>query len=254
MKTLLVTMLTIFATTAALAGDGTLSVAPAVVMLRGTPGQSATQTLTIINSASQPYAFDLVAKDVVVRDGKRVLVDAGQLPGSIAATAVFTRRSVTVAPGQRLSVEVTVTLPPKPAGHAVIAFFQGTTKILHGNVMMTASLGTLLTFALSDDVSASLSQLTISPPTASANLAVAQQFVNDGSEPLFAKAMLAIINGAGALVARQALNPRRLLPGERADVRAEYGGDLAPGHYRALVTYDLQNQKSLTSAAEFDIR
>jgi hypothetical protein len=254
MKTLSVMMLTMFAATAAHAGDGTLSVAPAVVMLRGAPGQSATQTLTVVNSASQPYSFDLVARDVIVRDGKRVFAAAGELPGSIAATAVFTHRSVTVQPGQKLSVDVTVTLPPKPAGHAMLALFQGTTKVRHGNVMMTASLGTLLTFALSDEVSASASPLKVSSPTASANLAVAQRLANDGAEPLFAKGMLAILNGAGALVARQALPSRRLLPGEHADVRAEYGGDLAPGRYRALVTYELQNQKSVTSSAEFDVR
>ena len=37
------------------------------------------------------------------------------------------------------------------------------------------------------------------------------------------------------------------------DVRAEYAGDLAPGHYRALMTYQFA-ATSVTSAAEFDVR
>ena len=236
------------------ASEGTLSVSPAVVMLRGTAGQSTTQTMTIVNESAQPFSFDLQAKDVVVRDGRRVFVDAGQLAGSIANTAVFSRKSVTVAPGEKLSVDVTVTIPPSPAARGVIALFHGTTKVRSKGMQVTASLGTLLTFTLVDDVNAVASPVAVKPPTATSNLTVAQQLSNSGQEPLFARGMLAIVNGTGALVAKQALPPRRLLPGEKTDIRAEYGGDLAPGSYRALVTYDLQNNKTLTSSAEFTVR
>ena len=236
------------------ADEGTLSVSPAVVMLRGVAGQSTTQTMTIMNSSTQPFSFDLKAKDIVVRDGKRVFVEAGQLPGSIANTAVFSRKSVTVLPGERMSVDVTVTIPPNAASRGVVALFQGTTKVQQGGVQVTASLGTLLTFALTDEVIANASPVSVKPPTATSNLTVAQQLANDGKEPLFAKGMLAIVNSSGVLVAKEALPGRRLMPGEKTDIRAEYGGDLAPGVYRALVTYDLQNNNPLTSSAEFTVQ
>ncbi|MEA2329496.1 MAG: hypothetical protein QOE68_4455, partial [Thermoanaerobaculia bacterium] len=88
-----------FASASAFATSGSLSVSPAVVMLQGTPGQSTTQTLTIVNSSDQPFAFDMKAEDAVARNGQRVYIKAGELAGSIAATAVFSRQSVTVAPG-----------------------------------------------------------------------------------------------------------------------------------------------------------
>jgi hypothetical protein len=65
--------------------------------------------------------------------------------------------------------------------------------------------------------------------------------------------MLAILDAAGALVGKQAIPGWRMLPGEITDIRVEYGGDLAAGHYKALVTYDL-TEKTLTSSAEFDVR
>src|SRR5258705_12923787 len=111
------------------ASPGSLSVSPAVVMLQGTPGQSTTQTLTIVNTSNQQFVFDMMAKDAVARDGHRVYVGAGELAGSIAATAVFSRKSVTVAPGERASVTVTVTIPPNPSSRAIIALFHGTTRI-----------------------------------------------------------------------------------------------------------------------------
>ena len=233
---------------------GTLSVSPAVVMLQGTPGQSTTQTLTIVNSSDQPFAFDMIAKDAVARDGKRVYVGAGELAGSIAATAVFSRKSVTVAPGERANVTVTVTIPPNPSSRAIIALFHGTTRMKSAGMNATASLGTLLTFSLSDTATATATPLSVRPPTRTTNLSISQQLVNSGTEPMLARGVLAIVNPAGALVAKQALPARRVLPGENFDMKADYGGELAAGHYRAFVTYDVQNSKPITSSAEFDVR
>jgi len=237
----------------ATAGDGSLSISPGVVMLRGVPGQSTTQTMKLANGTSQPFSFELKAQDVVVRDGNRVFVDAGQLAGSIATTAAFSRKTVTIAPGESVRVDVTITIPPKPSARAILALFHGTTKVKQGNVGATVSLGMLMTFALSDDVVPTTTSLNVHPPTSTSNLAADQQLSNGGSEPFVATGMLAIINRSGALAGRTAAPPRRLLPGERIDVRAEYAGDLAPGHYRAIMTYQLA-ATSLTSTAEFDVR
>jgi len=239
---------------AALAQAGaTLSAAPAVVNLQGKTGQSATQTLTISNGSNQAMAFEMVAKDVIVRNGRRVFVSAGDLPGSIAATAVFSQKLVTVNPGQLASVDVTVTIPPNPSGRAMVAYFQGTTRIPNGPVAATASLGILFVFTLSDNLSMQTTPLVIQPPTRTSNLAASQDCVNSGSEPVIAKGILAIVDRAGHVVGKSALPDHRLLPGERVSVRTDYAGELSPGRYRALVTYDL-GPKSVTSTAEFQVR
>jgi hypothetical protein len=237
----------------ATAGDGALSVSPAVIILRGVAGQSTTQTMKLTNGTSRSFSFDLEAQDIVVRNGQRVFAAAGQLPGSIAATAAFSRKSVTLGPGESVRVQVTVTIPPKPAGRAILALFHGTTKMQRGSFESTVSLAMLLTFALSDDVVSSSTPLNVHPPTASSNLTATQQLVNSGSEPFVATGMLAIIGTGGALAGRTPVPSHRLLPGERTDIRAEFAGDLPPGHYRALMTYQLA-ATSVTSTTEFDIR
>lgn len=236
------------------AREGALSASPAVVMLRGNPGQSTTQVLTIMNSTSQPFSFEMLARDVVVRNGARSLVDAGKVAGSVAATAVFSTRTATVLPGEKRNVSVTLTVPANPTVRAVVTMFHGTSKMNSYGMHVVASLGTLMTFALTDQVSANASPLDVKAPTASTNLTLAQRLANDGKEPLFAKGMLAILNGAGTLVAKSALPARRLLPGESTDIRAEYPGDLSRGHYRALITYDLQNGKTITSSGQFEVQ
>jgi hypothetical protein len=232
--------------------DGTLSLSPAVVMLRGDHGQSTTQTLTLTNGTSRAFSFDLVAQDVLTTDGKRSFADAGAIAGSIAATAVFSQTHVDVPPGQTVAVNVTVTLPPNTQQRAVVALFRGTNQVMSGKVPMTASLGSLLTFSVSDSVELDAQPLSVRPQSATANLGITHACRNAGREPLVAKGVMAVIDARGSLVGKSPLAPKRLLPGESADLGGEYGGELDPGKYRVFVTYEYEG-KTLTREAEVTI-
>lgn len=237
----------------ALGGDGTVSLSPAVIALRGEAGQSTRQTLFLRNNTSRALTFEIEAADVVVRDGKRVFAAAGSTAGSIAATAVFSQKKLTIAPDQTAAVDVTLTIPRGSAERAVVALFHGVDKIRHGNVMATASLGALLTFTLSDGVTMTATPLVVQSQTATANLAVTQTCTNAGGEPLVTRGMLAVIGGDGKLVGKSALTPRRLLPGERATLVTEYGAELRPGRYRVVMTYDYEG-RALSQSAEVEVR
>lgn len=253
-KAMLLSVLFAAMTSATALHAGSVTLAPAVAVLRGDAGQSTTQKLTFTNGTSVALSFEMIAMDVVVRDGKRTFVAAGATPGSIAATAVYTQQRVTVLPGKSVNVGVTVTIPPQPAVRAIVVMCKGTTKLARGPVGATASVGTLLTFALSGDViAAEASPLIVEPPTASSNLVASQQVSSSGTEPMVATGMLAVLDAGGAMVGKQAIPPWRLLPGERTDMRVEYAGELPPGRYRAMVTFDLTD-KTLTSSAEFSVK
>ncbi|MFL6246814.1 MAG: hypothetical protein ACJ74H_12360 [Thermoanaerobaculia bacterium] len=233
--------------------DGTLSLSPAVVMLRGDRGQSTTQALRLVNGTSRAFSFDLVAQDVFGRDGQREYADAGMLPGSIAATAVFSRNHIEVPPGETTVVDITVTLPAETKLRGVRALFKGTNRVMSGNVPMIASLGSLLTFTVTGDVAMSAEPLVLRPQSATANLSASHTCTNSGSEPLVAKGVMAIVDANGALIGRSALQPHRLMPGESAELGAEYAGELDPGKYRVLVTYDYEGQ-TLTRTADLEVR
>jgi len=239
--------------TAAFAGDGTVSLSPAVIALRGEAGQSTRQTLRLRNNTSRALTFEVEAADVVVRDGRRVFARAGATPGSIAATAVFSETKLKVAAGATAPVTVTLTIPRGSSERAVVALFRGTDKFRRGNVDATASLGALLTFTLSDGVAMTAEPLAVQPQTATSNLAVTQTCRNAGNEPLVTRGMLAVIGRDGRLVGKSALQPRRLLPGERATLAVEYGAELRPGRYRLLVTYDYEGH-ALSQSAEVEVR
>jgi hypothetical protein len=239
--------------TIATAGSGTLSVSPAVVTLQGSFGQSTTQKLTLTNNTSQLLSFDLMAADVVVENGRRSFVPAGNISDGIAARAVFQPSSVTVPAGRSVTVQAAFTIPNNTSQRAVAAVFKAKTKLRGNERPVLASIGTLLTFTLSADVRLSTEDLAVQSQTVSSNLSIAQACRNSGREPLMAKGMLAIISEAGQIVGRSPIEARRLLPGEATTMKASYGGELAPGHYRTLVTYEFDG-RSVTSEKAIDVQ
>jgi hypothetical protein len=240
------TVLSILATVPALAQS--IILRPAVVSLAGRHGESVTQVLTLQNESDIPLDFVMEAKDVVVRDGARVFLEAGVLADSIAATAVFTPSSLRVPARSSGSVTATLTLPAAMQHRAVAAYFRGATTIHTGNRRATMSIGTLFTFTVSDRISVAAGGLEATPPSAARNAQLKSRLVNDGTEPVVPAGMAVILNDKGQLVGKLAFKTQRLLPGEAATLVADYAGDLPPGAYRAVATFDIAGQPlTLTS-------
>ncbi|MGZ4830172.1 MAG: hypothetical protein ACXV78_11060, partial [Candidatus Angelobacter sp.] len=205
-----------------------ISLSPAVVMAKGSFSQTLTQTLTLTNQTARDFAFEMVAEDVLIKDGKRVFVPAGETPNSIAASAVFTQKTVLVKPFSSVSVDVRLTLPAQTNLRAVVAMFRGTDKLptSSGAVGMTASLGSLITFNLTDNVKLQPEPVRVSPASETANMKIAQWISNSGTEPVLPEGAAAVLNSSGALVGKAIFDPQRLLPGERLEFSAEYPGEL----------------------------
>ncbi|QOY86572.1 hypothetical protein [Paludibaculum fermentans] len=231
----------------------TLALSPAVSMLRVRPGQSVTQTFTLANQLPIEMRFAIETQDVVVRDGKRTFVPAGQIPLGIAFTAIAAPSSVVVPAGQTVSASVTVTVPPETAQRAVVVFFKGQIAAPDkGSVGFGASLGALITFNISNDSKVSASALAVSPQTSSANLGFSMALVNSGVEPVVPKGVIAILDEQGKRIAKATFEPHRLLPGESGQFATLCPAVLKPGRYRTLSSFEYEG-KVLTNAGEFTV-
>jgi hypothetical protein len=230
-----------------------IALSPAIIMVRCKPGQSTTQTLTIVNRTAKEVRFNLVTEDVVVREGKRSFSPAGQIANGIAATSVATPASVVVKAGEEASVQVTFTLPRGTGQRAVVTFFRGAVAPAgKGSVGLGASLGTLITFNLSSDYKVETGPVQASPQTPAANVILSEELRNIGSEPVIPKGVIVILNASGKLMAKAPFTPQRLLPGERLIFAATNPAQLAAGHYRTLSSFQFEG-RILTSAGEFTI-
>jgi len=232
-----------------------ISLSPAVVMARGSFGQGLTQTLTLNNLTGLDFAFELIAEDVIVRDGKRVFVTAGETEHSIAATAVFSQSKIVIKAHSAGSVDVRLTIPPDTKIRAMVAIFRGTDVLPSStpSVGMTASLGALLTFNLTDNVKLDPDPVQVKPANESSNMVISQWITNSGTEPAVPEGVAAILSTSGSLVGKAPFSPQRLLPGERLEFAAEYPEQLNAGNYRVLCSFQFEG-KTLTKDATFKIQ
>jgi hypothetical protein len=221
------------------ASSASLALSPGVVLVKSQPGVSSTHPLTMTNLTQRKVLFALRALDVIVREGKRVYVPAGETEGGIARSAVFDPATLALNPGESGQVKVTLTVPKEPRVRAVVALFEGRTAVSsQGSVMVTGSLGTLITYNLSDRVAVRIGEPSISPQTESSSLTVSEPLENSGSEPVVTHGTLAILRVSGELVGRVSIEPHRLLPGEKFDCPAAYTRSLAGGRYRAMMSLE----------------
>jgi len=231
-----------------------LALSPAVIMVKASPSASSAHVLTITNLTNTRFRFVLEAFDVVIREGQRVFVPAGETEGGIARSAIFDPLTVELNPGASAQVKVTLTVPLDPKVRAVAAIFHGLTALTgKGNLLFTGSLGTLITYNLSDKLAIRAAAPVVNPQTESSNLAVTEQVENNGLEPVVTHGTLAILKSSGELIGRVAIDSHRLLPGERFNFVVEYPHNILRGQYRAMMSF-AHDGGVQTSSVEFQVQ
>jgi hypothetical protein len=235
-------------------GPPGITLSPAVIMVKAKPGQTISQELTLSNNSGDELHFHMEAEDVVVRDGKRAFLPAGELEHSIARYASFSNSDPRVLPHSTVTTRVTLTLPPSPEPRAIACIFMGkTTMGTSQAVAMTASLGTLFTFTLAEDFRIEKQPLEVSVDPDARIITFHERLKNTGSDPIVPQGVIAVTNASGALIARMPVTSQRLLPGESLEFTAEHPGLPKIGNYKALFLVEHQST-FVSNAAEFTVK
>jgi hypothetical protein len=234
-------------------GEQTLALTPSALSIKGTAGQSATQTFTISNLTDSRCSFSVEVADVVVENGTRKFVPAGQSTNGIAELATTPVDTLELQPGQQTSVPVTFIIPSDTGIRAVAVFFNGKFNGKSGAENIRIRLGSVVDFTLSDNIEVEISSPAITPQTANTNTLITENLNNVGTEPVIANGVAAIVNQAGTLVGKVSFNHERLLPGEHNSLKAEYPGTLSPGKYRVFCSLEYGG-RTQTYNSEFSIQ
>lgn len=97
----------------------------------------------------------------------------------------------------------------------------------------------------------------VTPPTRSSALQIELDLRNRSTAHVRLRGVLAIFDAAGKLAGRGKIDEKRYLPNQRDMLSARWTGELAPGHYTAVVTlsYDRAGMEPATMVYEirFDV-
>ena len=240
-----------------------LSLAPAEVIADFTPGQPVHVDFSVSNSGNDPVAIRSSVTDLWYDDkNEKVFGPAGSSPRSAANWIQFVPRYATVPPhsSARLSAFIT---PPVSAdgGYYAVVFVESKPELVHppsaetqpvyANIRLGALV--LLTAKGTENDRLELSNIRLTPPTASQQLELTLTASNKGNTHVFPKATLAILGTNRTLVAKADADPKRLLPGQIDDLTLTWGGTLPPGSYDGVLTVMYGNTQVQTRTLTFSV-
>ncbi|HBB86519.1 MAG TPA: hypothetical protein DC047_02760 [Blastocatellia bacterium] len=252
------------------AQQNSVSVSPVSIDAKVKRGASYTQTFTLTNNTGTRLRFKCSVSDVWYDEGnKRVTGRPGTLPHSASLWVQFSPAEIDVEPGSSASVKAIVTVPQTAAGgYYSVPIFEALpvdpvlasatiAKVSTAKASIGVRFKGLMMFTTlnASEYNVEIMGGHISPPSASAELAMQLDVRNRGNAHARLHGSYAILNSSGALVGRGAIKETRYLPDQRKMLEAGWAGELSPGKYTAVITvsYDRVGMEPATLLYELPL-
>jgi hypothetical protein len=251
--------------------SASVSITPASIDAKVQRGSSYTQLFTLTNSTSSRMRFRCSVADMGYDDNNNRLTGrAGTLPRSASLWIEFSPSEILVEPHRSGIVRVLVTVPATAAGgyysvpvfeaipvNEVAASASTPAQVITAKAAVGVQFNGLMMFTTLEAAEYNIEIMggKITPPTASAELALQLDIRNRGNAHARVHGAFAILDGSRALAGRGTLNDLRYLPGQRKLLETSWAGELPPGKYTAVITlsYDRVGRDAATLAYELPL-
>jgi hypothetical protein len=223
-----------------------IGISPVSIDTNVKPGSSYTQNFTITNSSGSRFRFRCSTEDLWFDEkGVRLEGRAGTLPRSGSLWAQFSSSEMIVEPRTSAVVQAVITIPPRVTGSFyIVPVFEGSPDVPANSKTgrTTATIGVrfrgliMLTTTEGSEYNIEIMGGSITPPTATTELQVSLDLRNRGTAHAKIRGAYAIVNAAGQLVGRGAIDEKTYLPTQRKNLESLWSGALPPGNYTCLAT------------------
>jgi hypothetical protein len=254
----------------AMAQQNSVAITPASIDAKVKRGAGYTQTFTLTNNTGTRLRFKCSVQDVWYDEGnKRITGRPGTLPHSASLWVQFAPAEVIVEPRSSGTVKAIVTVPATAAGgYYSVPVFEAmpADPVLEGATLANVStaranigvrINGLMMFTTLDAAEYNIEIMggQISPPTASAELAMQLDVRNRGNAHVRVRGSFAILNSSGVLAGRGGIEEKRYLPDQRKMLEAGWAGELPLGKYTAVITlsYDRVGMEPATLLSELPL-
>jgi hypothetical protein len=223
-----------------------LGLTPAMMDATVKRGGSYTNTFTLSNATNTRLRVRCSVSDYWYdKDNQRITGRAGTLPRSASLWVQFTPSEIIIEPHSSGSVNAIITVPqgatggyytvpvfetePADASSPVLGTAQATLKIrLEGLLLLTTEAAT--------EYNVGIMGGQISPPTSSSPLEISLEVQNRSTTHARVSGVFALFDAPGKLAGRGKIEEKRYMPGQQNFSKTVWAGELAPGHYTALIT------------------
>jgi hypothetical protein len=247
-----------------------VAITPASIDAKVGRGASYTQIFTLVNDTGTRLRFKCSVADMWYDESNNRLTGRpGTLQRSASLWVQFSPDEIIVEPHTSGKVQALVTVPQTAAGsYYSVPIFQAmpadpvlADASLAKVSMATAKIGVrfegLMMFTTLDAAEYNVEIMggQITPPSASAALALRLDVHNLGTAHVLVRGAFAILNSSGALAGRGSIPEKRFLPGQQMMLATEWAGELPPGRYTSVITlsYDRVGMEPATLAYELPL-
>lgn len=248
-----------------------LGMAPALVEAKVKRGATYSTSFTIDNNTGTRLRFRCSVGDYWYDEHNlRVTGRPGTLPRSASLWVQFSPAEAIVEPHSSATVRAIITVPEAAAGsYYTTPIFEGEAADPSANAAQSegavvASVAVrlrglmMLTTEDASEYNVEIMGGSVTPPSKSSALEMQLDVRNRSTAHARLRGIFAIVNGAGGLAGRGRIDEKTLLPGQHGGMKAQWAGDLAPGHYTAIITltYDRAGMGPATLIHEllFDVK
>jgi hypothetical protein len=210
-------------------------------------GTTYTNTFTLSNGTNARLRVRCSVSDYWYDEhNQRVTGRAGTLPRSASLWVQFAPSEFIIEPHSSGTANAMITIPPGATGGYYTA---PTFETESADAPSPAPDGTaqanlkirfqgllLLTTEDATEYNVEILAGQVSPPTASSPLEVGLDVCNRGTSHARVRGVFALLDGSGKLAGRGKIEEKRYMPGQRDSLKTVWVGELARGHYTALIT------------------
>ena len=240
-----------------------LGLAPAQVIEKFKPGVPFQFELSTVNDGPTAVELHVQITDFWYNQkNEKVFAAPGTSPHSAANWIQFVPERFEVAPGGTQKMRAIVT-PPSDArgGYYATLFVESKPQLSFDktsdgrSVFTNMRIGCLVMLSAqsTEQFQVELSNVNLTPPTASQGLKVTFDLQNASNSHIFPLARLAVLNAQHKLVAKAESELKRFLPGQKDSMEVHWSGSLAPGDYTAVLVIPYGEDKTETRQIPFKI-
>jgi len=252
------------------AQQNSVAVTPVSIDAKVKRGASYAQTFTLTNNTGTRLRVECSVADVWYDEhNNRLTGNPGTLPRSASLWVQFLPANVIVEPRSSMAVKAIITVPQTATGsyysmpifEALPAGASTTPAAVLVGSTATASIGVrfrgliILTTLDGSEYNVEILGGKISPPSASAELAIELDLHNRSTANVRMRGAFAILNSSGGLAGRGTIQEKRYLPSQRNIMRAPWSGELPTGKYTSVITlsYDRVGMEPATLIYELPL-